>query len=156
MPLHPVGFWSDAGGGGTVTLSGETVNRDGTLDVVGIYVYGSSSGSQGQVDKREGSTYTQIDTTTDWVIPNSAAGDGYHIKCTITSDIGGDPGFTGGSGTGSWLSLTGVTSRFWIAEPPGPYGADSKDITFTLEISDDGGSTTLDSASYRIISGGPL
>jgi len=154
--LHPAGFWAAAGSSDVVTLSGEFVNvQPNWEDVAGIYVYGTGT-YVGKIRKREGTTYTVIDGTTDWVIPNSSGSDtNYDIKCTITADVGGSSGFTINSGTGTWLQLGGFT-RSWGVQADGPYGADSRDITFTLEISDDGGSTTLDSASYQVRSAGDV
>jgi len=65
---------------GVVTLSGETISHivDDPLNAeVGIRF-----NADGTVDKKVGGTFTQIDTGTDWIIPNSAANAGYDVGYT--------------------------------------------------------------------------
>lgn len=126
-----------------VTLSGETGISDDTIQP-DVGQVGVRFNQDGTIDKNEGGAYFQIDSATDWIIPNGAASDkDYHVKCTDNN-----ANLAGGSdSTGSWLQLTGVggSDRQWyitnaLAAP--------KLLDLTIEISDDGGSTTLDSANY--------
>ena len=95
----------------------------------------------GTVDKREGATYTQISASTDWVVPQPYA-DTYHIK------------WEAGSGA---CDVTPFAASTWTAMAAGPYewreeedsgSADSASVV--ISISNDGGSTTLDSATITL------
>ena len=158
MVLHPVGFWlPPVIPFGTVVVSGETVSQVTTTNKAGIAFYGGSTSSpdrRGEVWKIENTTYTQVDISTDWVRPTTSARADYSIKATITSDVGGDPGLTAGSSsTGTWISMAFAAEIDWFVQAASLNGADSKDVTLLIEISEDGGSTTEDSGSYRLISG---
>ena len=145
MPLHPVGFWSDAGG--TVTLSGESVSVNGALADAGIRF-----NSDGTVDKVENGTYTQVDSSTDWIIPNGAASSLYDVRITNVVDIGGSPeGFNHASAAAEdvWINLG--ANREWAVENVGTGGSSSVGYTFDVEIRYNGGSV-LDSASYTVLS----
>ena len=96
--------------------------------------------ADGTVDKREDATFTQVHANSDWIIPNSAASSAYSVRCTNN----GDALAAGSAATGSWLNLG--TTRLWYVEFTGVFGSTSLDIT--IEISNDGGTTILDSANY--------
>ncbi len=104
---------------------GWRVNSDGTID----YYSGIISGSY---------TYTQINASTDWIIPNSDAPDDYEVRLTVT---GAGPNFSSAS-TGTWLALT--TSRQWIRQET---TLTSQFIDWLIEIRKGSGSV-LDSAAH--------
>jgi len=89
-------------------------------------------------DDRDVFTTTQIDDY--WSItPVTGVGAGYHIKLTPVS---GSSWYSGGDTLSTWHDLT--TSRSWnfTESDTGPTGVVTQ--SYTLAISDDGGSTTLD------------
>lgn len=98
--------------------------------------------SDGTIDRHRNGSYSQIDALTDWIIPNSAASDKtYHVK----GDWTGDSLLAGSAATGTWLNVS--TNPHWLLrDTTADDGAQTG--TLTLSISDDGGSTTLDSATY--------
>ena len=53
--------------------------------------------------KRVGVTYTQIDTSTDWIRPVSAASGDYQIRASKT--VGSDPDTTLSDSLDTWLDL---------------------------------------------------
>ena len=126
--------------GSVVTVSGEAITHsvsNGSTARAGVKVL-----NDGTIDKREGTGFTQIDTTTDWIRPNVAGvGDAWSVKC-VTS--GGDP--LHGDTTDSWLALT--SDREWYLE----HGTTdtTENHVVTVQISDDGGTTVIDSGIYTL------
>lgn len=115
-----------------VNLDGESINSTGS----GTRTAGLRVNSDGTVDKRIQTTYSQIDNATDWIIPNSAsADDTYHVRMTV------DAGDAFTSGPSSWVNVN--TNPVWYLQDSAPLTN-----TCTLEISNDGGSTTLTSGTY--------
>ena len=135
------------GGAGVVTVSDDTLSFvDGPA--IGVMVSGVRFNIDGTVDQITGDTgaggpdYNQINSATDWVIPNSK-NTGYHIK--IVKDSGDALNGSGIDPVGSWVALS--SDRYWYYER-GTTGSYSG--TFTISISRDGGTTTIDSGSYTI------
>lgn len=121
-----------------VTLSGESGITDVQL-TPGPATVGVRINNDGTIDKLEAAAYTQIDAATDWLRPNAASKTPYTVRCTDNNanlEVGS-------SATGSWLPLTSTYTWFVTQS-----GAGSKNLDITLEISDDGGSTTASSAGY--------
>lgn len=118
----------------TITVSGETVSEAAP----GHAIAGIRFNSDGTVDGHSlVSGYYQVDSGTDWRIPNGS-GAGYHVRATL------DSGDTPTGTLSSWLALS--TSREWYFD----ILTGSKNCNLTIAVSDDGGSTTLDSATYTL------
>jgi hypothetical protein len=122
-----------------VTLSGEIVsdnsagtseaklrvNADGTIDK-----YTTTGG------------WSQIDSSTDWIIPNGSASSDYDVR--VTGVLGT---FTASPGTnGDWFTLG--SDRTWELSLTGSSG-DSDQVSFTVEIRD-GSDVTQDTGSYSL------
>jgi len=135
------GILKTADAGSVVTLSGQVVtNIDSPAPVSASIQIRSTGGVFRGLD----GSYAQIDTATDWIIPNSAAsGPGtYHVRATLNASSG----TATRTGTlGSWLALT--SDRTWELEKTA-IGTSTWDLD--IEISDDGGSTTLSTALYEL------
>lgn len=102
------------GSSADVTLSGEAVfDADSGGASAGIYFR-----SDGTVDKKEGINVTQIDSATDWIIPNGAASSSYEVRCT---NITGDTWDTDAAAEDTWIALG--SDRFWeiVRSIPGGY-----------------------------------
>jgi hypothetical protein len=120
-----------------VTVSGETItNSDVAITDTGVRFNAS-----GIVEKRIDGGYFQIDNSTDWVVPNGDNDGGYTVELVVTSGDSPDAGDTFGSGT--WNSVGDGQSREWYFNANGSG-------TWTISISDDGGSSTLDSGAYIV------
>ena len=125
---------------GLVTVSGEIItNAD-----FGTVLAGVRFNLSGIVERNIDGNRNQIDSSTDWIIPNSSSSGPreFHIRALQNA--------TSGSGTrvgtlNVWELLT--SSREWTIQK-----SDSGIATWDLdiEISDDGGSTTLDTALYEL------
>lgn len=89
-----VAFDGDVGGPWD-TRSGIRINTDGTISKY----LGTVGG---------GYTYTQIDASTDWIIPNGSASSSYQVKLDVTS---GTPNWVSAS-TGTWIDMS--VNRQWI------------------------------------------
>lgn len=124
----------------TVTVSGEFIS-DAAPNGTRTATAGVRVNNDGTIDKLIDTTYTQIDSSTDWRIPNGS-GSGYHVK--FTKNVL-DPAPTGGT-LDTWLSLS---SSYLVYYDEATDDTENGG-TITIEISDDGGSTTLDSANYPL------
>ena len=127
-----------------VTVSGETITD---TDTPGPVTTGLRFTNTGYVEAFLGSTsaWNPVDSSTDWIIPHEAAGVLYSVRLTVSS--GTSP--TTGS-VGSWETLD--STRTWTLVRPDAAGSGSTTGTYLLQVSDDGGSTVLDSASYTLTS----
>lgn len=127
---------------GVVNLDGEGALGACTWISNGTTTVGLRVNSDGTIDRHRNGAWAQIDASTDWIIPNSASSaKTYHVK----GDWTGDSLLAGSSATGSWLPVSG--NPYWLLrDTTADDGA--KTGTLTLSISSDGGTTTLDSATY--------
>jgi hypothetical protein len=81
-----------------------------------------------------------------WSDSNLEDGTGHHIS--IASHDSGDLKYTGTPTIGTWAALSStVTFNFVDSDTTGPY---SRLSTYTIELSDDGGSTVLDSMTLSV------
>jgi hypothetical protein len=124
-----------------VTVSGEIIQSDDPTPEAGVRF-----NIGGTIDKNQGTSYSQIDAVTDWIIPNAAASKKtYHLRATLNAESGG------GNKTGTlntWLEL--VTTREWKIERLSGQGAGTSIWDLDIEISDDGGSTTIDTGLFEL------
>ena len=132
------------GGFGTATISGETVTTTDTP--IGSLFAGIRVNIDGTIDRVNGDdgaggpTYTQIDSATDWIIPNTAATKRtYHFRLNKNS---GDTLDAGSTAITTWVELTS-TLEWWVE-----HATLDQDYNATLLVSSDGGSTTIDSATF--------
>ena len=129
-----------------VTVSGQTVIEVGSEPSAGVRF--NTDGTVDSYTNENGSspTYSQIDASTDWIVPNSAASDKtYHVRATLNSESGGG---TKTGPLGVWLELN--TNLLWFIERLSGAGSGTSEWDLDIEISDDGGTTTLDTALYQL------
>jgi len=107
--------------------------------------------TDGTVDKYLEPTYTQIDSSTDWIIPNGAASALYEVRITNIVDIGGDTltWETGSAARDTWLAIS--SNLQWKVLAAGPGGADSHGAQFDMEVRFNGGAV-LATGAYEILS----
>ena len=136
------GVWiNDAGtlrkiySSGTVTVSGETISHTS----LGTATAGIRFNTDGTVDKLTGSTYTQIDVATDWIIPNGAAPDDYEVRLESNS---GDA-FDAGAAVGVWVAFS--IAREW-KQIRSTDGTDTNTAVFGIRKGGAGGA--LDTGSF--------
>lgn len=127
----------------TVTVSGEVISHsvaNGNTARAGIMVR-----ADGTLDKREGLSFTQIDTSTDWVFPRRSSndiGDDYHVRFEDSAIL--DP--LHGAALDTWHALT--SDREVYLEHSTTDTQETQSVT--VKISDDGGTTTLDSGTFSL------
>lgn len=86
---------------------------------------------------------TQIDADTDWIIPNEAAAfRTFHVKAEETAQTGGG---TLSGALSSWIEING--DEDWTITRINAAGNGTSVWDLTFQISDDGGSTVLDSSA---------
>lgn len=125
--------------GVAVTVSGEVIaGSDAPTSIAGVRF-----NAGGTVEKYEDGLYSQIDAATDWRIPNTGGAKTYHVRATENAQIG-----TGNRvGTlGSWIALS--SSPEWTVEETTSGQSATWDLD--IEVSDDGGSTTLDTGLFEL------
>jgi hypothetical protein len=117
--------------GGVVTLSGESGINDSDTSSPFDARAGIRIRQDGTIDKYKlnapGAGYTQLDSATDWIIPNTAASTDYQVKLDVTS---GTPAGGLSDSTGTWLAMT--SDREWIAQATG--NPQNITINWTLRI----------------------
>lgn len=131
------------GANAVLALSGETVTSltSGIAAIAEIQVK-----SDGTVFKDTSTTSpSQIDATTDWIIPNSASGSKtYYIRYT---SLVGDALTAAPAAEDAWIAISG-TMIYRLVDASAPAGG--KTATFTIEISDNASGPALVSASYTL------
>lgn len=122
-----------------VTLSGEALSdSDSGGATVSIFFR-----ADGTIDKKEGATTTQIDSGTDWIIPNGAGSSSYEVRCTNLTSTSSDTWTTEAAAEDTWIDLG--SDREWEFTESAPLGA--HDLTCDFEIRRDGGAA-LASTEY--------
>lgn len=118
-----------------VALSGENITDSfgSPTATAGVRI-----NTDGTVDKNETGVYSQIDSSTDWIIPNAAASSAYYVKAEQVSSSG--PGTRTGT-LSTWLQLT--SNREWKISATA-----IASWTLDISISKDGGTTTIDTGRY--------
>jgi hypothetical protein len=120
------------------TLNGE-INIDHDVEEPGEATIGIRVNTDGTIDKQEGTTYTQLSPTTDYVIPNDA--DKTDVRFKVTNN--GDTLDGTSDAVGSWVNIS--IPRVWriVVSSEG-----TASLNLTLEVSSDAGSSTEDSGVY--------
>ena len=121
----------------TVSVSGESISHFS----FGTVTAGVRFNADGTVQKRIGTTYTQIDTGTDWIRPVSEASGDYQIHASKTS--GSNPDTTLSDSLDTWLDLD--AARQW-----GVRRSSAGNTTSTLSIEIRLSGTTLASGTYTL------
>ena len=133
------GTWQQVFLASVVTLSGASVTH--VFD--GVTYAGVRINSDGTVDQRKNSTYTQLSSGTDWIIPNSAAsGDTYEVYATKT----GDTLDASSAALSTWINVS-TNPQWTIADTTADDGADT--ATVTIQIRKNGGAA-VDSGVYNL------
>ena len=132
--MLPINLISAAVGGivAVVTLSGETVVSTATQPADATAAI--SIESDGTVDRitSQGGTQ-QVDTATDWVIPNSEAPTSYDVRITnvVWQSSGDGESFDiEAASENTWIALT--SDRVWQIKESSSSG--TKEVDFTVEI----------------------
>ena len=128
------GAWKVVWNNAVVTLSGETISDSGPSPATALVIFNTD----GTVDKKEGLSTTQIDSGTDWIIPNGSADPLYEVSYTLDS---GDA-LTDGGAAGTWVALSANRQYGYITDAPGSLSG-----TITVSIRFDGGAT-IDTGVY--------
>lgn len=127
-----------------VTLSGEPIIFDADSDPVGPWesISGIRVNTDGTIDKYRLNTggYSQIDASTDWIIPNGAASSLYEFRLDVTSNA---PNYISDS-TGTWLAIS--SARTWLFRNVNS-AESSISWNWTLRVRYNGGAE-IDSAVY--------
>ena len=130
----------------TVTVSGQQIedfeSQEGDSASAGV-----KFGVDGKVYERVGGNETQIDSSTDWIRPTSAAGSNYEAKATATA--GSDSLSSSSDSLDSWLGLG--SNRYWGLNAT---SVEYKSAVITIQIRRSGESSALDSGVYMIIAEG--
>lgn len=127
-----------AAAGDTVTVNDASISDLAFLTTASAGIRFENNGTVDYLRLVSGDQLNQYD----WVDPTSSAPGSYVIRATQTASTGFGT-FTGTLNT--WQALT--SSRTWQVTRNSE-GSFSR--TLTIEISDDGGSTTLDSGSVQL------
>lgn len=139
------GFPQGAPGGDvvTVTVAG-VVNKS---NPGGAVWHGIRCNADGTLDERGAASgaYAQIDSAADLIRPVSTYVGTYHVKLHVNSgSLAG-----GGSAEDTWIAVS--TAPEWFCQDG---GSSVQAANCTLEISANGGSTTLDSATFGLSADG--
>lgn len=133
---------ADVGSGARSCESGIRFNADGTVDQ--------------KEDNGGGASYSQIDSSTDWIIPNAAGQRQYYVRATedtYTENETATALFGVRNGTmATWLTLGNGTSREWSLDTgSNTAGAGDIEWVITVEIAtDSGGTDVIATAQYTL------
>lgn len=132
------GVWKDVPVG-TVTLTNASITDSGGAPARATVIVRTD----GTLDKREGGTVTQINTSTDWIIPNVAASSSYQAKWDLVS--GDAPTeVTAGWTEASWQA---ISSDLTVGYATGAPGTESGVVRVSIRL---GTGATLDTGDYTL------
>ena len=131
----------NAGSPAIVTVSGQTITPAPVADP-GNAKATVIFNADGTVDQNRNESVTQIDSATDWIIPNEKASGDYDVRYT---GLTGDALDIAAAAEDAWIALSS-DREFGLTQTV----IGTKDTTVTIEIRGPDGST-IDSASYRFI-----
>lgn len=92
------------------------------------------------------SGYTQIESTTAWIIPNSASPDDYEVR--YTNATGDTSDITATTAEDTWYTLSSGDWTIRVTDTTTTFGG--KSVTFDLELRKGGSGAADESASYTI------
>lgn len=140
MPRRMLGgfkaFLGDADG--VVNVDGGNVSDFGLGPTFARIEFRSSGQVWGETDQ---SGNSQLDSGTDWIIPNAKADSSYDVRCTLNS--GDSPS---GPTLGSWHAMS--TNRGWTLTPGVP---GTLSCSLNIQIRKDGGAE-IDAGTYNLAS----
>lgn len=129
-------------GGAIVSVSGETIGSAGVgsqlarldfLAVGTVFKFETSSGNN------------QIDSATDWIIPNGAASSDYDVRYI---NLSGDAFTFSAASENTWIDLGSDRSWGYIDSNPAPFELLFGFATFQIRLGPSG--PVLDSATYTL------
>jgi len=133
------GVWKQSWVNKVYNLDGQNISL---TDAPGPILTGIHINSDGTVDQRSDNNVSdnivQIDSATDWVIPNSISATTHYVRATQNSQTGG--GTLSGT-LNTWLALS--TDRFWTIERAAVAGTGSSIWSLDIEIATDSGGTNV-------------
>lgn len=143
--IKDAGSWKEVWANFVVTVSGGTVAP--VTGFGGPQTCGVEVRSDGTIWDNRNDVHTQLSSSTDWIIPNSASAGSFWVRFTTVS---GDAtnGTDHGTALNSWTALSSTQSRFMIDTVSGGIG-----LTGVLRVeisSDSSGSPLLDSGDYTL------
>jgi len=109
---------------GVVTLSSETVSDTQVAPTDSFCSIRFTSGGIVEKSSTDSPTWTQVDSGTDWVIPNGVASSLFEIRCASITTPSSDPFTTQPAAVGTWIDLG--TTRTWTNTETG-----SNNVLFT-------------------------
>jgi len=142
MKFYDGTSWVDLFTAAVVTLSGEAIASVGVVNqVASLRILNDGTMQKGTT----GGGFVQIDSGTDWIIPNASADSTYDARIVSTpptNDFDNKP-----VANGSWISLG--TTRTWDIGDTSSGDGSRATGNFTVEIRKDGGAA-LDSGTYSL------
>ena len=127
-------FASASGGVVTITtgsISDPTTNRTSTA---GVRFH-----SDGRIQKLVNTTRTQINASTDWIIPNGDADNTYEVRANYNW-IEGSTWLSEPVAENTWIDL-GTLREWSVQDTAAPPGLGTKEVAITFNIRKDGGAT---------------
>lgn len=131
------GTWRQFFTSAVVTITGASISD---IQVTATAVAGVRFNTGGTIDKKVFATYTQIDSGTDWIIPNSGASSGYEIYATYTGDAPTGPAMS------TWHDMS--VAREWLLSNPGA-APTTLNCALTVQIRYSGGAV-IDSGVFNL------
>lgn len=131
--------------GANLQLSDEVVNVSTSSEnaIAGIRV-----NTDGTIDKRELGIYTQIDSATDWIIPNGAASSSYEFRITSVTFNIGSVFFIQAAAANTWINM--AAAREWTVQDANPFGDGEVDVDFLLEVRLGSSGSAITNGSYTL------
>lgn len=124
------------GGGFIVNLAGEAISHAHPTDSTA----GIRFNLDGTIDELRGTSYSQIDAATDWIIPNGKAATDFEVRFT---GLTGDAFTTEAASSGTWIALS--LAREWKLNNIVDLTTDSNSVTFEIRR---GSGATIDTGVY--------
>lgn len=137
------------GDSAVVTVSGHSVsNISGTI--ASLSTSGIRINTNGTIDEHNGNGYSQIDSGTDWIIPNGSASSTYECRIVSLVQNTGTGWYIQAAAEDTWVDMS--SAREWATRDTNIGAPGIKDYDFTIEIRLGGSGGALDSGPFSLYS----
>jgi hypothetical protein len=130
-----------------VSATNPVINLDGHSNIqsaASLQTAGFRVSTNGYIHSYDGSTYTPVDTGTDWIIPRYKADSTY--ECRVTN-VTGSAWTSAAAANDTWIALT--SDRLWYVQDSDSGPAGIKQTNFDIQIRKSGG-PVLATGSYYV------
>ena len=143
-------FVAAGGGAAVLTISGQNVSTISAVSSVAS-TSGIRINTDGTIDRLNGTGYTQIDSSTDWLVPPDDAPGTYQFRVTGITFNSGSVWLSEAAAEDTWIAVSGGALE-WSVRDLSITAGGIIDVDFTIEGRLGGSGGALDTGAFNLYS----